>query len=144
MNIIKPFTTPQRKLLAKSLYIQIVSSVIPNAFYLYQLRKVFVSIKTSIKLSTPLHQMHEKELQLQEVAMLELCGLLKISLETVDSGLPGRLGDSLGNTNVIRRHGSGKGISHFVIVIRESLWPAVYEDASRRVAGKVLVIAPTN
>lgn len=40
----------------------------------------------------------------------------------------------LGNTNVIRRHGSVRGISHSVIVIRESLWPAVYEDASRRVA----------
>lgn len=75
--------------------------------------------------------------------MLELCGLLRfrsrllIQVSQEDSG-------SLGNTNVIRRHGSGKGISHFVIVIRESLWPAVYEDASRRVAGKVLVIAPTN
>lgn len=47
---------------------------------------------------------------------------------------PSRAEDSrnfLGNTNVIRRHGSGRGISHFVIVIRESLWPAVYEDASR-------------
>jgi len=70
--------------------------------------------------------------------------VVKILLETVDSGLLGRLWGSLGNTNVIRRHGSGKGISHFVIVIRESLWLEVYEDASRRVAGKVLVIAPTN